>query len=110
MRSIIKKGIIGVVVASLVAGGAAGGLSYVKKKNQKEVMVVNVGSIASNWYTPSTTLQGQIVTSVSQNVKMDKDVIIQDVYVQKGDAVKKGDKLMTFDMTLVENGVKILRS
>lgn len=109
MRSIIKKVIIGVVVASLVAGGAAGGLSYVKKKNQKEVMVVNVGSIASNWYTPSTTLQGQIVTSVSQNVKMDKDVIIQDVYVQKGDAVKKGDKLMTFDMTLVEMELNIAK-
>ena len=51
MRSIIKKIVIGVVTASLVVGGTAGGLSYVKKKNQKEVMVVNVGSIASNWYT-----------------------------------------------------------
>lgn len=109
MRSIIKKIVIGVVTASLVVGGTAGGLSYVKKKNQKEVMVVNVGSIASNWYTPSTTLQGQIVTSVSQNVKMDKDVIIQDVYVQKGDTVKKGDKLMTFDMTLVEMELNIAK-
>ena len=68
-----------------------------------------MGSIASNWYTPSTTLQGQIVTSVSQNVKMDKDVIIQDVYVQKGDTVKKGDKLMTFDMTLVEMELNIAK-
>lgn len=109
MRGIIKKIIIGIVAASLVVGGAAGGLSYMKKKNEKEVQVINVGSIASNWYMPSTTLQGQIVTSVSQNVKMDKDVIIQDVYVQKGDNVKKGDKLMTFDMTLVEMELNIAR-
>ena len=48
-----------------------------------------------------TTLDGNIVTNVTQNVTVDKDMIIKDLYVQKGDTVKKGDKLMSFDMTLV---------
>ncbi len=109
MRNIMKKVIIIVLAVSLVIGGVAGSLSYMKKKNQKDVMVVNVGSIASNYYMPSTTLQGQIATSVSQNIKIDKDIIVQDVYVQKGDTVKKGDKLISFDMTLVEMELNIAK-
>ena len=107
--SMIKKVIIGLVIAALVAGGTAGGLSYMKKANQQEVMVVSVDSVADDYYMPSTTLDGTITSNVSQQIKIDKDVIIDQVYVNKGDSVKKGDKLITFDMTLVEMELNIAR-
>ena len=46
-------------------------------------------SLASDYYMDDTTLDGNIVTNVTQNVTVDKDMIIKDLYVQKGDTVKK---------------------
>ena len=104
-----KKIIIGVVVVALVAGGAAGGAVYLKSNNKETVGVVSVDSLASDYYMDDTTLDGNIVTNVTQNVTVDKDMIIKDLYVQKGDTVKKGDKLMSFDMTLVQMELNIAK-
>ena len=49
-----KKVIIILVVVSLVGISIAGGLRYMKKSSQKEVMVVNVSSLASTYYMPDT--------------------------------------------------------
>jgi hypothetical protein len=105
--SVMKKILIGVLVTSIVAAGTAGGLSYLKKANAKEIMVVSVSSLADDYYMPSTTLDGTITSNVSQKISFDSDMIIENVYVQKGDSVKKGDLLMTFDMTLVEMELNI---
>lgn len=105
----IKKVIAGVVVTALIAGAASGGAMYIKKSNEKEVLVVSVSSLASDFYSQDTYLDGSVTTNISQNVTVDKDMVIQDVPVQKGDSVKKGDTLITFDMTLVEMELNIAR-
>lgn len=105
----VKKIIVGVLVTALITGAAGGGLIYMKNSNQKEVLVASVSSLASDYYSPSTTLDGNVTTSVSQNITVDKDMIIEEVYVQKGDTVKKGDKLISFDMTLVEMELNIAK-
>lgn len=105
----VKKIIVGVLVTALITGAAGGGLIYMRNSNQKEVLVASVGSLASDYYSPSTTLDGNVTTSVSQNITVDKDMIIEEVYVQKGDTVKKGDKLISFDMTLVEMELNIAK-
>lgn len=71
--------------------------------------VVQVESIASDYYTDDTMLEGNIVTNVTQNVNVDKDMIIKQVYVNEGDSVSKGDKLISFDMTLVQMELNIAR-
>lgn len=105
----IKKVIAGVVVAALVAGAATGGAIYIKKSNETEVLVVSVGSVASDFYSQDTYLDGTVTSNISQNVSVDKDMVIQDVPVQKGDTVSKGDTLITFDMTLVEMELNIAK-
>ena len=40
---------------------------------------------------------------------IEKDMIIQEIYVSKGDEVKPGDKLISFDMTLVEMELNIAK-
>ena len=97
-----KRIIIGILIAALVAGGSAGGATYYKKSHQKTVSVVSVDSLAGQYYMDDTNLNGNIVTSATQSVNIDKDMIIKEVYVSKGDSVKKGDQLMSFDMTLVQ--------
>lgn len=97
------------LVAVLATGGIVGSAVYFRKNNQDMVAVVSVDSLASDYYMDDTTLDGNIVTNVSQNVTVDKDMIIQDLYVKKGDAVKKGDKLISFDMTLVQMELNIAK-
>ena len=97
-----KRIIIGILIAALVAGGSAGGATYYKKSHQKTVSVVSVDNLAGQYYMDDTNLDGNIVTSAIQNITVDKDMIIQEVYVSKGDEVKKDDKLISFDMTLVQ--------
>ena len=107
--STVKKIIIGVLAVVLVFGAVAGGAVYFKKSHQETVPVVQVGSIASDYYTDDTMLEGNIVTNVTQNVNVDKDMIIQQVYVNEGDSVSKGDRLISFDMTLVQMELNIAR-
>ena len=93
---VVKRVIVGVLVAALAAGGIYTGLMHVK-----ESTVTSVSNLQTDWYS-ETTLDGTITTNVSQNVNMDKDMIIEKIYVSQGDDVKKGDNLISFDMTLVE--------
>ena len=104
-----KRIIIGILIAALVAGGSAGGATYYKKAHQKTVSVVSVDNLAGQYYMDDTNLDGNIVTSAIQNITVDKDMIIQEVYVSKGDEVKKDDKLISFDMTLVQMELNIAK-
>ena len=104
-----KRIIIGILIAALVAGGSAGGATYYKKSHQKTVSVVSVDNLAGQYYMDDTNLDGNIVTSAIQNITVDKDMIIQEVYVSKGDEVKKDDKLISFDMTLVQMELNIAK-
>ena len=104
-----KRIIIGILIVALVAGGSAGGAVYYKKSHQKTVSVVSVDNLAGQYYMDDTNLDGNIVTSAIQNITVDKDMIIQEVYVSKDDEVKKDDKLISFDMTLVQMELNIAK-
>ena len=103
------KIIAGLVTVALVTGGAAAGLSYIKKKNVRQASVVQVSSLSDSYYYDETSLYGTITSNVTQQISVDKDVIIDEVYVKKGDSVKKGDRLIHFDTTLVEMELNIAR-
>lgn len=98
----IKKTLAGVLVTAIVAGAGYKGFTVLKSSNQKEVMVTSVSNITSDYYMPSTTLEGYIATNVSQSINVDSDMIVDEIFVEVGQSVKEGDKLVSFDMTLVE--------
>ena len=104
-----KKIIIGVVVTALVGTGIGGGLMYVRKGSQKEVLVASVSDLAGERYDSDTTLSGTVYANATQRISIEKDMIIQEIYVSKGDEVKPGDKLISFDMTLVEMELNIAK-
>lgn len=101
--------IIVLVVIALIVTGASKGLTYMRKNNETVVQVASVGELASDYYSPTTNLEANVTSSVSQNITVDKNMIIQQVYVNKGDSVNKGDKLISFDMTLVEMELNIAK-
>lgn len=109
MHKIVKRVIIGVVITAVAGTGAAAGLLQLRKNSQKEVMVTSVSNLVSDYYMPTTSVDGTVTTSVAQNVSVDSDMIIDQVYVAEGDTVKKGDPLISFDTTLVEMELNIAR-
>ena len=105
---VVKRIIVGVLIAALASAGIYTGLMHVKKSKVTEVPVTSVSNLMTDWYS-ETTLDGTITTNVAQNVNMDKDMIIEKIYVSQGDDVKKGDNLISFDMTLVEMELNIAK-
>lgn len=103
MKKVLKRTLAVLVILALLAGGISGAVIYTKKNTQQEVMVIPVESLYTQIYNNgSNNLDGNVTTSVTQNVNIDEDSIIQEIFVQQGDHVKKGDKLIAFDMTLQE--------
>ena len=105
----IKKILAGVLVVAIAGSGITAGLMQLKKNSQKTVAVTPVSGLLQEFYTPATTLDGMITSSATQTVNGDKDLIIDQIYVTKGDAVKKEDPLISFDTTLVEMELNIAK-
>ena len=105
----VKKILAGVLVVVIAGSGITAGLMQLKKNSQKTVAVTPVSGLLQEFYTPSTTLDGTITSSATQTVNGDKDLIIDQIYVTKGDAVKKGHPLVSFDTTLVEMELNIAK-
>ena len=99
------KGII--LTAAICAGSVVGisyGVSRVMSSNVKPVEVVEVDSVNTAGYNffNSDTISGTVVSRDTQSVELDDDHKLVAVYVSAGDSVKKGDKLLEYDMTADE--------
>ena len=99
------KGII--LTAAICAGSVVGisyGVSRVMSSNVKPVEVVEVDSVNTAGYNffNSDTISGTVVSRDTQSVELDDEHKLVAVYVTAGDSVKKGDKLLEYDMTADE--------
>ncbi len=105
----VKKILAGVLVVAVAGCGISAGLMQLRKSSQKTVDVTPVSGLLQEFYTPTTTLDGTVTSSATQTVNGDKDLIIDQIYVTKGDTVNKGDPLISFDTTLVEMELNIAK-
>ena len=104
-RKKVKNVVIAAVAATGVVGGGIAGVTYVKDHNSKTVEVtpvsmLNMGDMASDMNMDGTS--GTVVSNVSQSIRIPDGKVIDKVYVQEGDKVKIGDKLISYDTTLLE--------
>ena len=104
-----RKIITGILVVALAGTGIGAGLMQMKKNSVKTVNVTPVSGLLQQYYSSNTTIDGTVTASATQIVSGDKDLIVDQVYVAKGDAVKKGDPLISFDTTLVEMELNIAK-
>lgn len=100
-----KKIVAVVAVLAILGGGAGTGVRYALKNKGNAVELYRVSDInAANWIGMGDMegRSGMIVSGVSQNVQVPDDRVVEEVYVQEGDKVKIGDKLLSYDTTLLE--------
>lgn len=98
----MKKKLIvaGIVVGVILLTGAA--VYGVKKSNEKKVTVVSVQEMMGfGGGMDNTSMSGNITSDVSQDIYLSDSQVVDEIFVEEGQTVKEGDKLISYDMTLV---------
>lgn len=103
-RKRIKTFLIAAVAVAGVGGVGAAGIHYFRTNSGKtvEVMPVSSLSISDLGMGSDDSTSGTVVSNVSQSVRIPDGKVIDKVYVNEGDKVKIGDKLLSYDTTLLE--------
>lgn len=100
----VKNLIMGILLGAAAVVGTAYGVGKGMQKKDQAVEVAPIANLnEASMYAGmmgSSTLYGTIISKDTQTVELDSDHTIKEVYVEAGDKVKKGDKLMTYDMEL----------
>lgn len=111
-HSIRKKLLLGLIGIVFVCGVFAGVGTLARRAHAVTVKVIPVSDLNQMSFFGDggdTMLYGEISTSVTQKVSLIDDAIISQVYVKKGDHVKVGDSLLTYDMTLKQLELELAR-
>ena len=94
-----KKWIVAFIAAGvLLLGGVT--VYAVKTSSQSTVKVVSVSDMSGGGGWSDNSLSGNITSDVSQNIYLADSQTVKEIHVKEGDAVKVGDDLITYDMTL----------
>lgn len=104
----IKK-VIAVAVALAVTGGAVYGGIYAYEAYQSENLVAEVQPVSSiNWgyWGDQETSYGMVTNDSSQEIYLENDSRVEEVYVEQGDEVKTGDALIKYDTSEIEIEIK----
>lgn len=102
----IKNIVVGVVVCAIIVGIIGGALAVVKnnRTNSLTAKVNQVSTLAvdPDMWGDSSTSYATVSTEYTQSVYADSSKNISEIYVKEGDNVKIGDKLLSYDKTLLE--------
>ncbi len=100
----MKKLLIAIVcIALTAAAGKYGYDRFQKKKDSKRIVdVVPISLLSQEYWADETTLDATVTSGNSQNIYLDSEKLVKELNVSVGDKVKKGDVILTYDMTVVE--------
>ena len=102
-----KRILVGVVVAAVGCSTIWGILAAIRSSQQKPVNVYAVSDFAMTDYWGDTSeTQGMVTTDKLQKVMISKTQKVNEVLVQEGQTVSKGDVLLKYDTTLSDLEVK----
>lgn len=99
--------VIPLLVLAIGAGGV-GGFMYYRDSNTV-AKVINLSEIDYSYmlgYNSNNNFSGSLKKGSVANVKVQEDLKISEVKVKKGDSVKKGDTLITYDTKSLEFNVE----
>lgn len=103
------KRIIAVVVAVSLTGGAIyGGITGYQYYQSKNLVaeVQPVSNLNMGYWGDQETSYGMVTNDSSQEIYLDNDSKVQEVFVQAGDEVQTGDPLIQYDTSQVEIDIK----
>lgn len=96
----IKKKMIMITAGGLAVLGA-GAWFLTQNLRGTQIDVYPVSDLSQSIWQSGASLEGTIASQVSQEVHLQEKQIVSAVHVQEGQEVKKGDPLLSYDMTLV---------
>ena len=97
-KKVMKRILVIAIVAAVAAGGIGGGVYVQRSKMTAEVQ--SVSDLNSGYWGDDINSSGMITNDYSQSVEISKDDEIKEVYVEEGQQVQKGDKLLALDTTV----------
>lgn len=104
-KKVIKIIAVSALIAAVAGGGIAGGIYY---KNSKNVVdVYSVANLNPGDMGDSMTSSGVVCDDASQSIYLTDGQKVTDVYVEQGQQVKEGDKLMTYDVTSLSLSIEM---
>lgn len=101
----MKKKIVIILVVLAVLGGATFGGVFAYKSYQSKNLVADVQSVANlNWgyWGGSMESYGTVTNDLSQDIYLDSEQAISEIYVEQGQQVQIGDPLLAYDITSLE--------
>lgn len=104
-KKVIKTIIISLLTVCVAGGGVAGGIYYKNSKGVAEVVSVsslNVGDMGD-----STSSEGLVCDDAAQSVYLTDGAKVSEVYVTEGQQIKKGDKLLSYDVTSLSLSIEM---
>lgn len=107
-KKVIKIIAVSLLIAAVAGGGIAGGIHYKNSKNVVEVY--SVANLNPGDMGDSMTSSGVVCDDASQSVYLTDGQKVTDVYVEQGQQVKEGDKLMTYDVTSLSLSIEMKQS
>lgn len=96
----VKKLIIAVIVAAAAVGGIGGGLSY--RSSSRTAKVQSVMDLSYSYWGDEVYSSGRVTNDYSQSVYVTSGETIAEVYVEEGQEVHVGDKLLAYDTQAAE--------
>lgn len=96
----VKKIIISLVIIAAIIVCAVIGISH--QKNSRVAQVTSVSNLSDSFWGDEVYSSGQIRNDQSQSVYLGENDTIKEVFVEEGQEVEIGDKLLEYDTTVSE--------
>lgn len=99
------KRIVSIVLAAVIAVGICGGGIWLYRKNSdssKKVEVTPVSSLTGGWWGNEMYTGGIVSNDLMQEIYLEEQQKVKEVFVTEGQEVNVGDKLFEYDKTLIE--------
>lgn len=104
-KKTITSAFILILIIGLIAAVIFGYKSY--QSNHQTVNVQPVSNINWGYWGDTETSYGMVTNDSAQEIYVDQNAVIKDVFVEEGDIVEEGDPLLSYDTTAV--GIQIAR-
>lgn len=99
------KRIVSIVLAAVITVGICGGGVWLYRRNSdssKKVEVTPVSYLTGGWWGNEMYTGGIVSNDLMQEVYLEEQQKVKEVFVAEGQEVNVGDKLFEYDKTLIE--------
>ena len=104
-----KKILVFLLTAAILGGGGAGGYAGYKNYRDKhtEAEVWSVASLDWGYWGSDMECSGVLTIDVAQQIYLNSEQQVEEVYVEEGQTVSVGDPLLKYDETSIQYEIQM---